>query len=44
MNNIVRFNRQPELNVDDIPDLAFDLARMIVNNEISMDHLQIAIW
>lgn len=43
MNNIVRFTRSPEINVDDIPDLAFDLARLIVNNEIRMDHLQIAI-
>ena len=43
MNNIVPFTRQPELNIEDIPDLAFDLARMIVNNEIRMDHLEICI-
>lgn len=43
MNNIIQFHRSEQINIDDIPDLAFDLARMIVNNEIRMDHLQVAI-
>ena len=43
MNNIVPFKRSQGINVDDIPDLAYDLARLIVNNEIRMDHLEVCI-